>query len=87
MKSTYPDGRNSNVIYEAPKTVTEIIGDLSGDGSVDAIDFAYMRKYLLGMCEEFPATNDLFVADIDGDLRITSVDFATLRAWLLKLIS
>ena len=87
FNSNYPDGNNNNVINEAPETITETIGDLSGDGSVDAIDFAYMRKYLLGMCQEFPATNDLFVADIDGDLRITSVDFAMLRAWILKLIS
>lgn len=84
LSSTYPDGENINKINEAPETITEIKGDLSGDGSVDAIDFAYMRKYLLGMCKDFPATNDLYVADIDNDLRITAVDFALLRTWLLK---
>ena len=74
---------NCNKIHEAPEEHSEMIGDLTGDGVINSLDFACMRQYLLGHRTDLPAQNDIFVADLDGDLRITSLDMALQRFWLL----
>lgn len=33
--------------------------DLYAEGEVNSIDFAYLRKYILGMIKVFPAEGDL----------------------------
>ena len=59
--------------------VLSLVTDNSG--SIDAIDFAIYRQYLLGMVTSLPAN-----ADIDKDGEITSIDFGLLRQHLLGII-
>lgn len=84
----------SNSVYSIPTptqppatTPNNIIGDLNSDSLINSIDFALMRKYLLGMIDDFPTENDMFVADINNDNSINSIDFALLRMYLLGFIS
>lgn len=62
-----------------------IIGDLNGDKSVNSVDFAILRKYLLGQINNFPVESGFFSADIDDDTLISAADFAYLRQYLLDM--
>jgi hypothetical protein len=62
---------------------TVLVGDLNGDKSVDATDYALMKKYLLGMIEEFPVQNSLTAGDLNGDGSINALDFAIFKKYLL----
>jgi len=66
-----------------PPTVT---GDLNGDGSVDATDYALMKKYLLGLINDFPVENDLEVGDLNKDSVIDALDYAVFKKMLLGVI-
>ena len=66
---------------------TAIIGDVDGKGSVNAIDFAFFRSYMLGMINDFPAEDDMWVADVDGKGSVNAIDFAYMRSYLLGIIS
>ncbi|PYG86855.1 lysophospholipase L1-like esterase [Ruminiclostridium sufflavum DSM 19573] len=59
-------------------------GDVNGDGNIDAIDFAMMKQYLLGIISDFPAPECRFAADLDCDGNINSIDFALLKKYLLN---
>lgn len=65
---------------EPPKgTVGTKLGDLNGDGSVDALDYAIMKKYIL-----LPTGNvDLSVWDMNQDGEINALDLALLKKTLL----
>ncbi len=65
---------------------TSIIGDLNGDNSVDAADYAMMKKYLLGLIEDFPAQNDIEAGDLNKDSVIDALDFAVFKKYLLGTI-
>jgi len=69
-----------------PSQNTVIVGDLNGDKSVDSLDFAVFRKYLVGKLKVLPVENALEVGDLNGDGRIDSLDFALLRMYLLGKI-
>ena len=58
-------------------------GDLNGDNSVDATDYALMKMYLLGTISEFPVENDALAADLNGDGEIDAIDFAVFKKFLL----
>jgi hypothetical protein len=62
-----------------------IVGDLNGDKLVNSIDFAIMKKYLLGQIPNFPLESGFFSADVDDDTLISAADFAYLRQYLLGL--
>ncbi len=66
-----------------PKT---LVGDLNGDGSVDATDYALMKMYLLGAIEVFPVENSLEAGDLNLDKVIDSLDFALFKKYLLGTI-
>lgn len=63
-------------------------GDVDGNGTVNSIDFGYMRMYLLGTINKFP-TSDPNVgylgADIDNSGMVNSIDFGYLRQVLLGM--
>lgn len=60
-----------------------VLGDLNGDISVNSIDFAYLRMYLLGNIKDFPSSNAAKAADVSGDGSINSIDFGYFRMYLL----
>lgn len=69
-----------------PTAKPEILyGDVTGDGSVDSIDFASMRLYLLGIRKDMPAANWEEAGDLNGDGEVDSIDFAKLRRHLLSI--
>ncbi|MGB8451630.1 MAG: dockerin type I repeat-containing protein [Anaerocolumna sp.] len=50
-------------------TPTSKIGDVNADNNIDALDFALMKQYLLGIVTDFPASDDMYAADLNGDYR------------------
>ncbi|WP_442913658.1 dockerin type I domain-containing protein [Lacrimispora sp.] len=44
-----------------------MVGDLNGDTSVEATDYALMKMYLLGSIQDFPVQNDLAARDLNLD--------------------
>lgn len=67
--------------------ISSMYGDLNGDNSVDSIDFAMMRAYLMGINSDFPVSNGKIVGDVNVDNEINSLDFAYIRSYLLGFIS
>ena len=58
-------------------------GDIDLNGSINAIDFALLRKHLLGMST---LTGDnLKAGDLDGNDNVNAIDFALLRKILLGM--
>lgn len=83
---TEPAGlRAPKLLSSAP--VSEIkYGDLNGDDTVNAIDYALLKSYLLGTRTEFPSANGLKAADVDKSGEINVIDFACMRQYLLGVI-
>ncbi len=62
-----------------------ILGDVDGSGSVDSIDFALLKKYLLGSITAFEYQFGLQAADFNGDGSINAIDFAKLKVYLMEV--
>lgn len=67
--------------YECRKSVNVLKGDVDNNGSVNSLDFAYLRQYLLGMNT---ITINKDAADMDNNGDVNSIDFALLRTYLLN---
>ena len=81
---TTPEDNNPTPTPTPTPTVSDtVVGDVTGDGEVDSIDFAYFRMYLLGNLKDFPVEDDLTAGDVNGDGEVDSIDFAYLRMYLL----
>lgn len=68
-----------------PPTQTIGKGDLNGDGEFNAIDFAFLRKYLLGYSTL--TDEQLKAADVDDNGKTNSIDFAIMKQVLLGIKS
>ena len=73
--------------FQFTNKATTIVGDLNGDTSIDATDYALMKMYLLGAIEDFPAEDDIEAADLNSDGVIDALDFATFKQYLLGVIT
>lgn len=63
----------------------DLCGDLNVDGSVNSIDFALLRSYLLKIDKSYGS--DLVArADLNEDGAVNSLDFAVFRMYLLGMI-
>ncbi|WP_137698547.1 family 43 glycosylhydrolase [Ruminiclostridium herbifermentans] len=70
----------------APESYNTIkYGDVDGDGQINSIDFAHIKKYLLG----YSTLTDeaLKAADVNGDDVVDSIDYAIHKQFLLGIIS
>lgn len=61
-----------------------LYGDLNGDASINSLDYALLKSYILGVIEEFDVPNE--AADLNGDGSIDSIDYALLRNYILGVI-
>ncbi|WP_010250201.1 cellulase family glycosylhydrolase [Acetivibrio cellulolyticus] len=70
-------------------TPTSIIvyGDTNGDGSFNALDFAAVRLYLLGINNGPTYSEWKKASDVNGDGNVNSIDFALMKSKLLGLIN
>lgn len=72
-------------IYLAGDTVNPVIvyGDIDDDGTVNALDFALLKKYIL----TGDATGiNLKAADVNRDEQVNSIDLALMKSYLLGII-
>ncbi|WP_244648273.1 dockerin type I repeat-containing protein [Ruminiclostridium herbifermentans] len=53
-----------------------LIGDLNGDGAIDALDYSLTKQLLLGLITDLPVEDDLYAADVDGDGSVTALDLS-----------
>ena len=63
-----------------------VYGDVNGDGEVDAIDFAVMKKYLLGDVSAMQSKDWEITGDLNQDGTIDAIDAANMKKFLLGLI-
>ncbi len=68
-----------------PTQPTVKYGDVDGSGSIDAIDFAQIKQYLLGSAIDFTA-DQIKAADVDGSGTVDAIDFALVKQYLLRMI-
>ncbi len=61
-----------------------ILGDLDNNGTINSIDFAKLRGYLLGMIS--PSEVNLLNADLNLDGQVNAIDFGWFRKYLLGII-
>ena len=63
------------------KTTGVLSGDLNEDGTVSALDFALLRKYILtGIADGV----NLTAADVNNDGNVNALDYALLKSYLLS---
>lgn len=58
-------------------------GDINSDGNIDAIDYAVLKKVLLGSDSQ---GLNLSAADVNVDGQVDAIDFAVLKSYLMKII-
>jgi lysophospholipase L1-like esterase len=81
---------SSSLVFSQSVTAadtSEVIGDLNGDSSINALDYSLMKQFLLETVTDLPAKDDVYVADLDGDSKITALDISFLKQYLLGLIT
>lgn len=83
-KSTEVFGKLTLITGTQPEIV---VGDLNGDASIDATDYALMKMYLLGKISVFPVQNSNVSADLNNDGVINALDFAVFKKYLLGNIT
>lgn len=77
VKPTITNQSPSNILY----------GDVDVNGSVNSIDFAIIRQYMLtGGAEALFNPIGKLAADVNGDGNVNSIDFGYLRKYLLGMI-
>lgn len=92
LKNSNDEAKNDGIVATGDKviiTVGEetkvyeivIYGDVNGDGNLDSIDFAMIKKILLKQYNPTAINNE--AADISKDGNIDSIDFAYLKKYLL----
>ncbi|NLD93174.1 MAG: hypothetical protein GX639_10960 [Fibrobacter sp.] len=69
-----------NGSYECKKSGNVLKGDVDNSGTVNSLDFAFLRQYLLGM----NVAINTEAADMDSSGDVNAIDFALLRTRLLN---
>ncbi|HEX9059379.1 MAG TPA: CAP domain-containing protein [Clostridia bacterium] len=63
-----------------------IYGDVNGDGNVNSSDYAYMKRFLLGLISSLPNPDWNTTGDLDLNGKINSKDLAVLKRFILGTI-
>ena len=61
-----------------PDVPTFVVGDIDGDGKINAKDINLLKQIVLGTYDKVPA------ADIDGDGKVSVTDVAKLKVMVLS---
>ncbi len=77
----------SNIDLSNAAAASDIYGDLNSDGSVDGLDFAAFKIYLLDNEKGFPVGDRFRYADLNGDGVVDVLDYALLKSYILGIIS
>lgn len=75
----------STIMAEDVKETFQV-GDVNQDGTINAIDMAFLRGYLLGLDQYSEVNERIWEADVDGNGKIDAIDFAYLRKFVLGMI-
>lgn len=75
---------NLNYFTFTKDSPTTTLGDLNGDGSVDALDYSMMKAYILGSIIDFPVESDMEAGDLNLDKAIDSLDLIILKQNILS---
>ncbi len=65
---------------------TILKGDIDGNGDIDAIDYALLKKHLLNTGESTLTPEQIQIGDVDGDGSLSALDLAYLKQYLLGKI-
>ncbi len=76
-----------NQAIAASTSKSGLIGDLNGDGAIDALDYSLTKQMLLGLVTDLPVQDDLYAADVDGDGSVNALDLSLQKQYLLGLIT
>jgi Dockerin type I repeat. len=68
-------------VIVTPEATDILKGDVNADGSVNALDFALLKKYILTGASD--GTN-LQAADVNNDSSVNAIDLALLKSYLLE---
>lgn len=77
----------SGNLFPEINAATYSYGDVNGDGSIDALDSALFKMYLLNSISTFPVADGSVIADLGGDKSVTALDFSLIKQYLLGLIN
>ncbi len=69
-------------LYPTPEEKELDIGDLNGNGELDAVDYMLLKRYVLGTCKLSDAQKK--AADVSGDGKVNSLDYAMVKRHVLK---
>ncbi len=86
MVTTVDGNKTSSCTLEV-STPNFITGDVDGSSSVDALDFALLKKYILGEITSFNYEYGMQAADVNSDGSIDAADLALVKMYLLGKIS
>lgn len=79
--SSAPTATPTPVVTPTPTSAQGLLGDINDDGSINALDVATLRMYMVGK------TDKVSNADLNGDNDVNSLDFAILVQYMLGKIS
>lgn len=84
------NGGSKSVVNYVPfvkenNTQKIILGDINQDGNIDAIDYALIKKHLLGI--ETLEGDAFKAADVDNNGAVDSIDLARIKMYLLGAIT
>ncbi len=72
-------------LFESKQSIY-VYGDVTGDGAVDATDYAAMKKYLLGYENAMQNKDWKITGDLNQDGTVDAIDVANLKKFLLGII-
>lgn len=78
-------GKNTGIelVYINPAQIPSIVyGDVTNDGTIDALDLALLKSYLLNIAQ-IPTLNEFKAADVNQDNTVDVTDLALLKAYLM----